>query len=547
MRGTHGVVVAGCALAALLAAGCGGSGSSAGSGGGKPAASVELVDALPAGRGPVELVRWALPSGEPTTIDPMRAGGPSESTVVANLCEHVLQVQPDFSVGPGLATRADWADRRTFVIDLRPGVRFWDGAPMTADDVVYSLRRNLDPRAQSIYGEVFLRVSAIERSGPQQVTIRFRAPDAQFRNAIAGPAGTVVEQAAVEKAGRAFGTAAGGLSCTGPYALGRWTPGEQLTIVRNDGYWGGAPQVGTIEFRFLTDSSTLTSALLAGEVDGAFDAPVASASALARSETGSLFTGPSTASVSFGPATPEGPAADPRIRAALDLAIDKQAFVRTVLRGYGEPAKTFTAPLSWSGLPGREIYRAGYDRLSSSAVDLEEAKRLVAEARPASRKLVFATAAGDAMMTQTATIAQAAATSIGLDAEIRQLQATEFSALFYDPSKRHGIDFVITTAYVEVPGALYYAPQFAIKGGLFNWSGYDDPQVAADLTAAQGSIDPQETARLFTRAQARYAPARLQVSLGLSYNRLFLNKRLTGATVSIAYISSAWAAKLGAA
>lgn len=125
MRGTHGVVVAGCALAALLAAGCGGSGSSAGSGGGKPAASVELVDALPAGRGPVELVRWALPSGEPTTIDPMRAGGPSESTVVANLCEHVLQVQPDFSVGPGLATRADWADRRTFVIDLRPGVRFW--------------------------------------------------------------------------------------------------------------------------------------------------------------------------------------------------------------------------------------------------------------------------------------------------------------------------------------------------------------------------------------------------------------------------------------
>jgi peptide/nickel transport system substrate-binding protein len=151
------------------------------------------------------------------------------------------------------------------------------------------------------------------------------------------------------------------------------------------------------------------------------------------------------------------------------------------------------------------------------------------------------------MLAQTATIAQAAATSLGFDAEIRQLQATEFSALFYEPEKRQGIDFVVTTGYVEVPGALYYAPQFAIRGGLFNWSGYDDPRVAADLIAAQGSIDPQETARLFARAQARFAPARLQVSLGLAYNRLFLNRRLTGATVSIAFISSAWAAKLGAA
>jgi peptide/nickel transport system substrate-binding protein len=547
MRRTHGFAVAGCAAAAILLTACGGSGSGDDASTTSAAAGRELIETLPPGRGEVERVRWALPAGEPTTLDPMRAGAESESAVVANLCEHVLSVRPDFSVGPGLAERAEWADRRTFVIDLRSDVRFWSGRPMTADDVVWSLRRAADPRSQSIYAGLYMFVSAIERTGPDQVTIRFRAPDAQFRNALAGPAGTVVERAYAERAGRAFGSAAGGLSCTGPFQLAGWTPGEKIELTRFEDHRDGAPQVGTLEFRFLTDSSTLTSALLAGEIDGTYDAPVTSASALASSAEGELFVGPSTRSISFGPTTPEGPAADPRVRAALDLAIDKQAFVSTVLRGYGETAKTFTAPLSWSGLEGREIYRAGYDRLAEPIADLEEAKRLIAEARPERRTLIFAVPAGDALMAQTATIVQAAAKSIGLDAEIRQLQATEFSSLFYDPSRRAGIDFVVSPAYSEVPGALYYAPQFVLRGGLFNWSGYENPEVTRDILAAQASIDPDETARLFTRAQAIYAPDRLQVTLGLSHQRLFLNRRLTGAIVSIAYISSPWAARLGAA
>lgn len=546
MRRTHGVLAAACAVAGLAMAGCGSSDSGDGRSTGGGDSAPKLVEALPAGRGPVDLVRWALPSGEPTTIDPMKSGSNSELIVVGNLCENLLRLQSDFSAAPGLATRAEWRDRTTFVIDLRPGVRFWDGAAMTADDVVYSMKRNTDPAVQGVNSSSYQRVRSIQRTGPLQVTVTFREPDAQFRNAMAGVAGAVVEKAYAERVGRAFGTAAGGLSCTGPFELVRWSPGEKIDIARNDGYWGEAPQVGTLEFRFLTDTSTLTSALLAGEVDGVFDAPVASASALARSTEGTLYAGPSTASVTFGPTTDQGPAADPKVRAALDLAIDKQAFVRTVLRGYGEPVKTFTPPFAWSGLPGRETYREGYDRLPDNAEDLDEAKRLIAEARPEKKSLVFVTQAGDALLLQTATILQAAARELGFDARIKQLQGTEFSALFYDRSKRQAVDFVITTGYIEVPGALYYAPLFAIPGGLFNWSGYDNPEVTRDLEAARSSIDPEETARLFTQAQAIYGPDRLQVPLGLSYQRLFLNNRLTGATVSMAYISSPWAAELGA-
>ena len=536
---------------ALVAAGCGGGAKQADTGssggGGAPDATPKLVASTPPATKPVDLVKWALPAGEPTTIDPAKAGGDSEQTVVPNLCESVVRLQPDFSVAPGLAKSADWRNPTTFVIDLRPDVTFWDGKPMTADDVVYSMQRNLDPNVQGIYGGIYAFVKDIRKTGPLQVTLTFKQHDAEFGYALAGLGGVVVEKAYAEQQGKAFGTPSGGLMCTGPYRLGKWAPGESITIDRNDHYWDGAPRTGEIEFRFISDTSTLTSALLAGEVDGAFEVPVGSASAFTSSGQGKLWVGPSTVFIGFGPASSTGPAADPRVRQALQLAIDKDAYIKSVLGGYGEPLKTFTVPLVWENIPGNATYRSAYDKLAGFDQDLEKAKALIAQAKPGKQTLTFAVPAGNQTLLQTATIAQAAAKQLGFDAKINQLQPTQFSAFFYDPSARAGTDFVVTTGWIDVPGALYYAPQFATKGGLFNWTGYDNPQVAKLLGQAQTATDPEQTARLFAQAQAIFAPDLLQNDLAIPYMLTFLSKRLTGVTTSSAFFNSPWAAKLGGA
>jgi peptide/nickel transport system substrate-binding protein len=541
MKTRHRLVALGATALLLGTAACsGGSADDTANG------EIDLVTTTDPGTTPVDHVTWGLPNGEPTTLDPAKAGAESESTVVANLCEGLLQLQPDFSLEPGLATKAEWADEQTFVIDLRDDVTFWNGEPMTPADVLHTFERHRDPATQGIYGQAFRNVTGMEQTGPHQVTLTFSAPDAQFRNALAAGSGMIVHAASAKQAGKEFGTPGGALMCTGPFSLASWQAGESITLTRNEDYWDGEPLVAELEFQFVADSSTLTSALLAGELDGAFQPPIESTQVFRDSDAGTFHVGPSTSSASFGPATDSGPAADPRVRRALDLAIDKNLFVDNVLRGMGEPLKTFTPPLVWEGDPAAATYQKAYDALPDTAdPDLEQAKQLVADAGAEGASLVMAIGAGDQQSLQSAQFIQGAGKEIGLDIEIEQIQPTEFSAFFYDPTKREGIDFVATTGYVEVPGALYYAPLFVLPDGLFNWSGYEDPEVTRLVNEAAASTDPQVTAEKFTEAQAIYSEARLQVSLGLSYSRVFLREGLTGTPASFAYISSPWALHLG--
>jgi peptide/nickel transport system substrate-binding protein len=523
-----------------------------GSPGAGPAAAttITLVETTPAATGDVATVTWALPSGEPASLDPARTGDYSANTVGTNLCESLLRLETDFSTSPGLASGIVQKDPVTVVITLRDGVTFWDGSALTAGDVVYSLSRHRDPELASYAAHVFANVAAIEATGALEVTVRFRKPDMQFVPDMAGVPGAIVQKAFTSKAGPAFGTATGGLMCTGPFKLAGWRNGARITLERNDSYWDAArrAKAARFDFVFLTDHSTLTSALLAGEVDGVYGAPVGSIAALRRSGTGTLYFGPSTETFSLGAVAADGPAADPRIRQALDLAIDKTSYVTSVLKGAGEPLRTFTPPLSWQGSPAKAVYDAGYAALpDTSKADLEAAKKLVTAAAPSRTDLVIATPAGDQSLLQTATIAQDAARQIGLTMTVRQLQPAEFAGLFYDPALRQGIDFIATTGYLEVPGALYYAPGFVLEGAPFNWTNYGDAGVTANLVGAVSETDPAKSAERFVAAQAVFGPAKLQITLAGSYNRLFLNKRITGAPASFSYISSSWAALVGAA
>ncbi|MEF2978366.1 ABC transporter substrate-binding protein [Subtercola sp. YIM 133946] len=536
--------VAAAGIAVLLLAGCT-AGSNGGSNTTAPFDPSTLVSTTPAGTNPVDKVTWGIQAGEPSSLDPVRIGSDSQYQIIGNMCEALLQVQPDFSTAPGLATDASYDTSGNVVINLRPGVTFWDGTPMTADDVAYSLQRSADPTSGSITVAAFERVANIAATGPLQVTVSFTTPDSQFLNAIAGPAGFVFEKAFSTAAGAGLGTPTGGVMCTGPFSFTSWTSGKDILLTANPDYWGGAPLVKQLDFVFTDSDATLTNALVSGEIDGAFDVPVAAMSQLRSSSTGSVYVGPSNATSSFGPASATGPGADPNVREALNLAIDKNSYVSTVLGGYGTVAKTFTTPFMWEGLADAGVYKAGYDALPTDGYDLAKAKQLVADAHLSTTDLTMAIPAGAQQILQSATIVQAAAKQLGLNITIKQLQATDFGNLFYDPSAREGIDFVATTGYLDTPGAYAYASLFALPGGLFNWTNYSDDQVTALLQDGRTTQDQTKAAQDFVAAQAIYAPAQLQVTLANQYTRVFLSSKLTGVTTSFSYIVSPWALKLG--
>ncbi|MFD0568482.1 ABC transporter substrate-binding protein [Kitasatospora gansuensis] len=127
--------------------------------------------------------------GEPTTIDYAYSFDFPPNQILANVCESLLRWNPDLTTSPNLAASFANPTPTSWVYQIRPGVKFHDGSTLTADDVVASLRRNLDPEVGSVWGNQYRNVESIERTGPLEVTVTLQAPDATFNKYLAAAPG----------------------------------------------------------------------------------------------------------------------------------------------------------------------------------------------------------------------------------------------------------------------------------------------------------------------------------------------------------------------
>ena len=121
-----------------------------------PQGGQQLAVTTKAGTKPVDKVVWAV-YRDVNSLDPIYAFDYPENTTDSLLYESLLRQAADGSIGPGLATLT-YPDQTTLVLTLKPGVTFWDGNPVTPEDVVYSLNRNTDAKLAGFYPAVFSRV-----------------------------------------------------------------------------------------------------------------------------------------------------------------------------------------------------------------------------------------------------------------------------------------------------------------------------------------------------------------------------------------------------
>ncbi|MET7779847.1 ABC transporter substrate-binding protein [Streptomyces sp. NPDC005388] len=169
---------------------CGGSGGQQG-GGASASPTTQITTA--AAKGDIGTLKWDLPAGEPSSLDYAHAGDHSSNVVVADLCDTLVRMKTDLSIGPGLATSWTYKDPRTLVYTIRKGVTFWDDSPLTAADVAYSLGRNMDEKVASNNSPNFSGVKSVEAIGSHEVTVRFKQHDELFNKEMAATSGTVAK------------------------------------------------------------------------------------------------------------------------------------------------------------------------------------------------------------------------------------------------------------------------------------------------------------------------------------------------------------------
>lgn len=549
----HAAVAAGVLALGIVGTGCGAEAPRKAEGGGSDAApavgaAAQTVYTTAAARGEVDAFTWNLPNGEPASLDWARAYDSSPNQVLANMCEGLMRQEPDFSIVPGLAERFEQVDDRTLVYTLRDGVRFWDGRAMTADDVVFSLKRHVDPDQGSFWSTPFYsNVASIEKTGALEVTVKLRRPDAVFNRMMATPAGVVGQRAFVEARGRKYGTPNGGIMCTGPFKLDSWKPGTSIALSRNDGYWDadGAAKAGALTFKFITDESTMIGGLQSGELDGTFQVPPAGVSQL-RSAPGTLTFGASTEWFAFRPTEKNGAVKDPRVMEALSLVLDRDSIASVVFGGAAVPAGTPIQPGAYGY--ARETFAAAGERLAPPAVDLDKARALVTEAGAAARRpIAIAVMADVRAYGQAAQTLQDAARRVGLDVKVEAIPAAQFTNLYFDKGARAPYDLFVVQQY----GAGVAEPLISLSEftplSAYNYGELDDPVVNRGVEQGMGAYDDDRRAELATQAEQALIEAHGLIPVVNLLTSVYQGPKITGSVASLSYLYYPWAADVGAA
>lgn len=531
-------------LPALVITGCGGSTSEGESS--EALNDAQTVFTTPEASGELSQFSWNLPNGEPTSLDWIKAYGDSENTVLANVCESLQRQNPDFSITDGVAS-FDRVDDKTFVYKIDPKVTFSDGSPLTAEDVAFSLSRNLDPDLGSYWAAPFYNnVKSIDASGEREVTVHLKQPDALFNRMMATAAGAVGQKKYVQAKGSAYGTANGGVMCTGPFSLESWKPGSEIVLKRNDDYWNQdlAAKAKQVTFRFITDESTLTSALVSGSIDGEYAVPQASVPQLQGSASGKLVFGAGTQFVGLRPTERKGLLKDLKVRKALSLAVDRAAIAKVIFNNSGVPSVTPVQPAQWGY--AKSVFEAASKELPSPDQDLEEARKLVKEAGSPSGAIKVAVNSDQSYLSQTAQTIKSAANEVGLNVKIQGLTTNVLNNLYYDKGARADYDGFIVQEYgAAVADPIVTLSEFTPLSD-YNYGALDVPEITNSIRDAMGTYDDERRAELVTKAQASLVENVGVINLVNQLNSVYQNNRVTGAPASLAFLYYPWAAKVGA-
>ena len=304
-----------------------------------------------------ELVRHI--KDEPASLDPVKAVGLPEIQVIRDLFEGLVNQDEKGTLIPGVATRWQSNDNRVWTFTLRDDARWSDGTPVTADDFVYSWQRLVDPKntspfawfaalagianAQAIIdGNQAPATLGVKATDKRTLTVQLDKPVPFFPNLAANFALYPVPKATVEKFGNDW-TKPGNLVGNGAYVLQDRVVNEKLVVVPNTHYWDNAKTVlQKVTFLPINQESAATKRYLAGDIDITESFPKNLYQKLLKDIPGQVYTPAQLGTYYYAFNTQKGPTADPRVRLALSMTIDRQLMAEKVLGTGEKPAWRFT-------------------------------------------------------------------------------------------------------------------------------------------------------------------------------------------------------------
>ncbi|MCC2033950.1 ABC transporter substrate-binding protein [Microbacterium allomyrinae] len=454
--------------------------------------------------------------------------------------EGLVSIDAQGRIQPGIAESWEQPDDVTYVYELRDDAVFQDGTPVTADDVVFSLEQARDETSSPGLAYYLTNVDTIEKTGDAEVTITLSEPDAAFAaNMSTGGAAFITSKAFWEEHDGTVGTADALLLGTGPYQVTEFAPDSHVTFERVDTWWGELPKVKEITVNFVPDESTRLLAAQSGDVDVAFNVPLAQSQQWENLDTMRVDYVNDLSYVGLYFNTSIAPFDDPKVREAFAHAVDRDAYVEKLLRGHGEAATAIMTPESLGKVYDADAARDLLAEIPQWDFDLDAAKAALADSSvPDGFDVEILTPnTGPQLGTAAQALAQNLA-EIGITLNVREVPIEEWLASL-DASSDHGANLMW---YFSTLGDPAEVPSYLLGAG--NPAAYDNPEILDLLAQAGAEADPAARVDLLVQAESLQAEDAINIPLWWGQSATAFAKDL-GMTdySSFAFISS-WPTQL---
>ena len=440
----------------------------------------------------IDRVVWGLQS-PPASMDVAKGYDLVSRRVSGAAFDRVLSMDNSGKLQPWLAESWTNPDPLTYVYKIRSGVKFWDGNPLTSEDVAFSISRHLDPKLASGLAANLGAVESATATDASTVTVKLKQPDSTFAY-FAALGWYVMEKKYSLAAGADLGTPTKPGMGTGPYTITSFSTSAGATLDRFDGYWGEKPKVKQLVFKAIADPEVARLAMLSGDVEGFFDVPLLATRQFdtTKNVVMTYVTGAYNDMLTMN--VNKAPFNDPNVRLAMAQLVDRAGLVQPLFNGKATLASTIVPGTQIASILGDEGAKAFYAKLPAvPAFSVEAAKASLAKSSsPNGFEVTLSVDTTQPWMSPLAQNLAENAKKIGITVNVKSVSSADWVTGLTDP-KGSPLQLLALGAGTPSPGEI---PPMILGTGFFNTAGYSSPSLLASLVALGAAPDSAATVPL---------------------------------------------------
>lgn len=431
-------------------------------------------------------------------IAPILLTNTVSSVVSYQIHEPLVKYEGNYELKPALAT--EWStseDGLTWTFRLRPDVKWHDGEAFTSEDVKYTYELMLDPATKSLRRQNFLIIDEIDASDPLTVVFHLNEPHGPFLDKMT----QIPIMAAHHTPGVGLENYNMNPMGTGPFKFKEWVPDDHVTLVANEDYWGGKPEIETLVFKPIPEPSVRAMALSKGEIDYANNLTSEDFANLQQSKKVQAFSIPQLRFAYLGQNNRYWLFQDKKVRQAMAYAVDKQTIIDDVYKGAARPSVG----------PYAAINEAWHNpSVKSFDYNPDLSRQLLAEAgwtpgtdgvlvNSKGQRFSFSVliATGDQLMNNQAVLLQRWLSEVGIEMKLEFLDR----AVMYDRLDARDYEaMMLSMGTTPEPDQYNSWHSSAIDNGFNDWC-YSNPQVDRLLEQGRRESDPAVRKQIYDQVQ----------------------------------------------